>query len=659
MKKKLAGFLILSASLLSVTSCNIQNNEVVKNDKNKTNTDDSSKNNQPVLKSETDKENTSKRQENINPTKVSTSPSKTSDNKKQNKTIPTEVINNKKDDKKPTNIAKKEEKKKEIESKNNPQENYLELKDSVSSFIDKNLKELKYKEYKDQLENIINETYYNVVTKQYIKIDEYYSKQKTELEKIFNEVKTNYEKAANVSYTKEDLLVSEGSKNSNTSPNDYGQRVNENIQINEEAKYFMSLFSVDSINDYYKYDYQKAHKDFIAEKTQEILNNAKDKANTRIEKIRVIYDWIHSNLKYAHNGNVQAAIDPKMAFEKKFAVCGGYSNLYKAMLDSINVKNVVVIGWSEYGDHQWNLVYDDETNSFFHSDPTWGGNVNFKGSGEGFSRWHRAYQVIDAHKAIEGFEYEYNRGFSAFRNIDTDKKDLLKPLESIDEAHKVVSISQNVLDTTERLYIGENIERIDYSGGTHKVKWFEVSPKNQHFASKDGVLYTKDMQTLLVVPKKYENNEITLPKTVKIIEDWKGSIDVDNLTKINVEPGNYWYQSYGGILYSNNFSNIISIPKKIHNIITFHPNVKFKMHDVSFNKNIKEIIIPDGVENLPADFLNNLTSLKKIFLPSSLKTLEEHAFSNVQNNKFEIYLSDKMDESVIKILEKLKYKVKK
>ncbi|UWV79144.1 transglutaminase-like domain-containing protein [Mycoplasmopsis felis] len=53
--------------------------------------------------------------------------------------------------------------------------------------------------------------------------------------------------------------------------------------------------------------------------------------------MRAIFDWITSNVKYA-TGSSHPAIEPHEVMTRLVAVCGGYSTLYKAMLDIIGIK---------------------------------------------------------------------------------------------------------------------------------------------------------------------------------------------------------------------------------------------------------------------------------------------------------------------------------
>lgn len=530
---------------------------------------------------------------------------------------------------------------------------YQQLSNQVSNFISNHLKELKYEFYRDQLNNILNQTTYQLITKQYTDLDTFYLNQKQALEAAFNDAKVNYNNAVDPNLTLSDLTIKEGVKDDDTLASRYFNHTLDNIPINQEAKDFMALLAKDEIKDYYSKKEDQNKKQQILQKTKEIISGAK----TNKEKIRKIYDWIHNNLKYAYNGDMTAAIDPVHALEIKTAVCGGFSNLYKAMLDSIDIKNVAVIGWSKYGAHQWNIIYDEETKQFFHSDPTWGNDEYFSPTVANLSKDHRATKILDAYHKVGDFEYEYDRGFTVHKYLKDKDNSLVEPPLLVNNKHKVVGISQSALASIQHLYVNDYIKRIDYSGGTYNIKSFTVSNNNKFFNSYDGVLYSKDMTTLLVVPYQYEKESIILPKSVRTIQDWKSSLDAANLKTINIEPGNFWYASYGGILYDNNFNKIIYVPKQTNPIVVVNSNTKLEANDFSFNPNIKEIIISEKISFIPDYFLNNLANLELVHLPSSLTKISKFAFSQVNSSKLIFKITDQIDPNILKFLNDNKYKV--
>ena len=91
------------------------------------------------------------------------------------------------------------------------------------------------------------------------------------------------------------------------------------------------------------------------------------------------------------------------------------------------------------------------------------------------------------------------------------------------------------------------------------LKQVNVSEKNKTYASKDGVLFTKDMKELLAYPKACDAKTFTLPKeTTKL--DLKDSLGNPNLSAIEVEEGNTSYTSYDGALYNAAMTELLFVP---------------------------------------------------------------------------------------------------
>jgi len=103
-----------------------------------------------------------------------------------------------------------------------------------------------------------------------------------------------------------------------------------------------------------------------------------------MEKAEVIFFWLHHNIPYDvknYQRGKHLSQDPSTTLRNKKAVCGGYSNLYKAMADKMNLKTRVVSGYSKgagyyigkrftKSDHAWNIITIDGKDLLI--DATWG-----------------------------------------------------------------------------------------------------------------------------------------------------------------------------------------------------------------------------------------------------------------------------------------------
>lgn len=599
------------------------------------------------------KNNDSENEKNTNP--LDTNPgSKEQEEKKSDTVTP------------PPSKSQQETPKKEEPAKpvNKNQQQYEQLLTEVQIFLKDELKsELKYELYRDSLNQIIDDTNYYLVTNHPVNSEDLYKQQYNKLSLSFNEAKSKYKSAPEVSYTESDLQHTEGKgKSEDLLSLNYSNQVPANAKINLEAMSYLKFLSAEQIKRYYDDNdpalIKQLGKDGISKNRKIIDDKVKDITkgkDKKMDQVKAVFDWLTANLKYAQGADQTASIDPVEAMNKLIVVCGGFSNLYKAMLDSLNVQSAVVIGWSKYGYHQWNIVFDEDKKEFFHSDATWGQGYYAK-TNDDFAKDHRSFEILNSPYVKDGFEYKYYRGFALNGNKNKNADQNQKHADNINDL-KVTSISSQALKESKKLYIGEHIEQIDYAGGTGEVVEFTVNPHNKHFSAKDGILYNKEMTKLLVIPNKLTNKEFTLPKTVREIQDWKQSFNNPYLEKINVEPGSYWFASYGGILYTNNFERLVFVPNNIGPTVTVHKNANFKEHTFAQLKNISEIIIPEGVTRLPQWFVNSVTSLRKIYLPSSLTELKEDSLWNVSN--LTVKVQDKMNQSVLNILKKKGFKIEK
>lgn len=103
-----------------------------------------------------------------------------------------------------------------------------------------------------------------------------------------------------------------------------------------------------------------------------------------IEKARGAYVWIANNIEYDFrklHKDKESNYEPEDVFDKKLAICAGFSNLYREMCQQLNIRCAIVNGFT-YGyfynqgqqfnepSHSWNAIYVD---SAWHLvDVTWG-----------------------------------------------------------------------------------------------------------------------------------------------------------------------------------------------------------------------------------------------------------------------------------------------
>ncbi|WP_029608960.1 transglutaminase domain-containing protein [Mycoplasma simbae] len=400
--------------------------------------------------------------------------------------------------------------------------------------------------------------------------------------------------------------------------------VNEaNAAINQEAIDFISYGGdsfIESLEDFTYTQEQKANvRNFLETKVLKAGMSLKN-------KIDAIFDWIATNVKYA-NANNFPRINPWEIIQHKYAVCGGYSSLYKEWLDMIGVKSVMVIGWSSAGDHQWNLIKDPETNQWYHSDATWG-SVSRKYErmdSRQISNDHKAIRVLNYTYNFENNQYEYWKGV-ALKNSSAQNVIVPDTLGTF----KVQNIANTILNSQsiKSIQLGGNINNLEYEGTKGSLEAITASETNPNYSTFDALLYSKDFSRILYTPSAYKQNKITLHQRASQMYDAKDLFNLASLKFIDVEPGNYSFASYKGNLYNNDYSQLLAIAQA-NSILQIHANTKLQGQEVSFKDNLRIIKLDEGISIIPAEVFKYLPNLQKVYLPNSLTSIDPNAFVSV------------------------------
>ncbi len=163
------------------------------------------------------------------------------------------------------------------------------------------------------------------------------------------------------------------------------------------------------------------------------------------------------------------------------------------------------------------------------------------------------------------------------------------------------------LENVTKITIGKNVKEISLWAleNNKKVEAFEVDIDNPNFCDEDGVLFTKDMKTLLFYPLARGISEMTdsngetvkgisytVPEGVETIRT-KAFYKCSELREISLP------------------STLVSIEEKAF-----------------FRCSISEITIPEKLEEIGKDAFSYCTGLKEILLPSSVASIGDYAFYN-------------------------------
>lgn len=361
----------------------------------------------------------------------------------------------------------------------------------------------------------------------------------------------------------------------------------------------------------------------------------KDEKND-YQKAKKIYEWIVKNIRYASPQDQNVGLRPYDVFKNKVAVCGGYSNLYKAMLNLAGIPAVLVTGDTSAGGHAWNLVYAD--GKWFFSDSTWGSSdaKNFDYGVEQFSKSHTTTDVqgVSA-KGENDTIIGFHKGIAVV-GVEKGVKTVTVPqkFKELD----VVSVAQSVFDFSsgiEQVVLTEKVSNIEVQSQPETLKSITVAEENPYFASKDGVLFEKDLSKILVYPYQKESKNFVMPKEVEEYDE-KETFKTPYLSEILVEDGNQKFSSYDGAIYNVEKTRLLTIPKAKEKIYVAGT---VELDNIALNgkQNLKQIVLEEGIEKIPAYAFNSCSGLVKLHIPASVKEISAEALMGVNTVGLTIY----------------------
>ena len=269
-------------------------------------------------------------------------------------------------------------------------------------------------------------------------------------------------------------------------------------------------------------------------------------------------------------------------------------------------------------------------------------------------------------------------------NIESYAFSGCKKLQSITISENLKSIPDNTFGDCSSLTsmeIPKNVEEIDSYAfdNCSNLSEFIVDSDNPSFTSEDGVLFDKNMGTLLHYPAK-KSGAYTIPNGVTSIEDnafWycneltsvtipdgvTGSVSFSgcsNLTNVDISDSVTGVSFSGCISLTNvdipdsvtsvSFSECssltsINMPDSVTEIGSFFgcdgltsitiPNGVTSINPHVFHgcHNLTDVTIPDSVENIGYGAFYDCSSLKNIVIPDSVENIGEGAFYDCSSLK--------------------------
>lgn len=213
-------------------------------------------------------------------------------------------------------------------------------------------------------------------------------------------------------------------------------------------------------------------------------------------------------------------------------------------------------------------------------------------------------------------EYEYDEGTDTYSVVYYTDTTSVKELTIPDEYNSkpVTSISQLAIssaDTLEVINLGKNITYIDDWGitGCLHLKEINVSDENSNYCSVNGVLFSKDMKTL-----------VSYPNANTAVYSSSGSLD---------KKSEYTVPDGTEIISKCAFYKCYALEKVI-----LPDSIKI-IGERAFHKceNMKSINFPEGLRSIGFDSFLGCLGLEEITLPSTIEEIGQFAFYNASNIK--------------------------
>ena len=179
----------------------------------------------------------------------------------------------------------------------------------------------------------------------------------------------------------------------------------------------------------------------------------------------------------------------------------------------------------------------------------------------------------------------------------------------------VKDFSATNLENVEKITIGKNVKEIGTWAfeNNQKLKEFDVDEENEYFCDVDGVLFTKDMKTLLFYPANKD-----LQKQTKTN---------DNGESEEIEFSTYIIPEGVETICTKAFYKCQKLKS-----ITLPSTVKTIEEKAFFRCSMAEnIILPEGLTFIGKDAFSYCTTFNQITIPSTVTKIDTYAFYNCKS----------------------------
>ena len=178
-----------------------------------------------------------------------------------------------------------------------------------------------------------------------------------------------------------------------------------------------------------------------------------------------------------------------------------------------------------------------------------------------------------------------------------------------------------------------NIPASVKSLGDNAIRWFKlekyiVDEDNTVYASKDGILYTKDFIKIVDVPYNIKG-EINIPAVTENVMDYKEWWQDNPLTAINIDEAHETLSSAEGVLFNKDKTILYYYPRLKEGEKYSVPITVATIDTMAFaNMYLKELEMSDNVTKIELAAFYSMLALEKIKLSNSIKEIPHYAFMN-------------------------------
>lgn len=181
--------------------------------------------------------------------------------------------------------------------------------------------------------------------------------------------------------------------------------------------------------------------------------------------------------------------------------------------------------------------------------------------------------------------------------------------------------------------IGASVDKIDGStfSGCTSLQSFVVSKDNNTYTAENGILYSKDLTTLVRCPLALYSDEMLLGEEVRVIES-NAFQNCRNIKKFKLPEG---LKEIGSSVFDRCTMEAIAIPNSVE---------KLGMFAFQNCTNLKNFSIPMSTEEIPTFMLAYCDSLEYLYIHNNVKSIDSYAFTRAKKlNTIECWVDNISD----------------